>query len=511
MPRKLGSGSVTSMNRTMRTTVTAAGLAVTLTGPIACSGVAGVDKAGAVRHSATVIRLQMPDENDPDGRYFAQDVARRSHGTLTVAVNYTTYASTLPANEPKLVAALRAGTVGFSYQPARDWAAAGVPAFQALDSPFLITTVQASELLAYSPVTGVILRGLSRLGLVGLGLIPTEPRQILSTRPLIAPSAFKGTRLRINDNPETAALVAALGGSPVQGEPAFQVRGLLRSGSVTGVETSPQYIRSNSYNADASYLTSYAVLPKFETIVATRAAWQALTAPQRAAVQRAATDTLDHAWQVSARENQELAGLCAGGLILDQPSPAQLAALARETASAVPASAQAASMVRKIRTDVPGTGPQLSPIPVPAPCRIARTVIQALSLHRLSFPSGSGHGAGARIPPGIYITTDTVADFRAGGQVGSDWNTAITITTRLYPDGRVTEAQKPDYPDQPFLRGHYIVKGDEVTFFWDAYSGLTPETLRWSYFGGQLSFTIVHVQDTAGRVLYTAHPWRKIG
>ena len=64
------------------------------------------------------------------------------------------------------------------------------------------------------------------------------------------------------------------------------------------------------------------------------------------------------------------------------------------------------------------------------------------------------------------------------------------------------------------MSGHYVVKGDEVTFYfnpsptgcWSA-----PETVRWSYFDGQLTFAIVDVADTASRVIYTAHPWRKTG
>ena len=511
MSHGLRSGSVTSMKRTVCMSVSAAAVAAALIGLAACGGLPTVNKAGAVRHAVTVIRLQMPDEGNPDGLYFAQDVARRSHGTVKVVVDSGAYPSTVPANEARLVAALRAGQVGFSYQPARDFAAAGVPGFQALDAPFLVTTIRASELLASSPLASAMLSQLSSLGLVGIGLIPTEPRQILSTQPLIAPSAFNGIRLRITDNPETAALVTAIGARPVQRESASQVRGLLRSGSLTGVETSPEYILANSYNADTSYLTSYAVIPKFETIVATQAAWRALTAAQRAAIRQAAADTLAHARQVQARESQELAGFCRGGLILDQPSAAQLAALARETTGAMPAGARVAAMVRMIRAAVPGTGPQPSPIPLPPACRIASTAAQAVALHHLSIPGGSGHGGGASILPGVWVTTDTVADFRSGGQYGSDFNTAITYIWHLYRDGKVTQGQKPGFPDQQFNRGHYIIKGDEVTFVWDAYTGLTPEAVRWSYFGGQLTFAIVNVQDTAGRVIYTAHPWRKVG
>src|SRR5580704_11470472 len=141
MSRRLRSGSVISMKRTVCMSVSAAAVAAALIGVAACSGLPTVDKAGAVRYAGTVIRLQMPDEGNPDGLYFAQDVARRSHGTLKVVVDSSTYLSTVPANEARLVAALRAGQVGFSYQPARDFAAVGVPGFQALDAPFLVTTV----------------------------------------------------------------------------------------------------------------------------------------------------------------------------------------------------------------------------------------------------------------------------------------------------------------------------------------------------------------------------------
>jgi TRAP-type transport system periplasmic protein len=496
------------MNRTMHMPLAAA-LAIASLGLAACAGQPSVGKSGAVSRDVTVIRLQMPDESDPDGLYFAQDVARRSHGTLKVVVDSSAFPSALPANEAKLVAALQAGQVGFSYQPARDWATAGVPGFQALDAPFLVTTAQASEALAASPVAGALLRQLSRLGLVGIGLIPAEPRQFLSTTPLIAPSAFSGVSLRINDSPQTAAFVRAIGARAVQSVSSTQVPDMLIHGRIAGVETSPTYILGASYNAEASYLTSWAMFPKFETIVASKSAWQALTAAQQTAIEQAATDTLAHAQQVPALEEQELAGLCSSGLVVDVPAPGQLAVLARESAGAVPAGSQVSAMIQMIRADVPGTGPQLSAIWLPPQCRTASTPAQAIALHQLSVPSGSGH-QGTTIPPGTYVTVDTVADFQAGGQYGNDWNKAITWTWHLYPNGTVYLTQQPDYPDQPSAHGRYVVHGDEVTFIWDAYLGLTPETVRWSYYDGQLTFAIVSVQDTAGRIIYTAHPWRKV-
>jgi TRAP-type C4-dicarboxylate transport system substrate-binding protein len=117
----------------------------------------------------------MPDDAELYGQYFAQDVARRSRGALKVFIDVSGYSSAVPANEARLAAALRAGRVGFAFEPARDWAAAGLRGFEALDAPFTVTTVQASALLAASPVAAALLRELSSFGLVGLGLIPAEP------------------------------------------------------------------------------------------------------------------------------------------------------------------------------------------------------------------------------------------------------------------------------------------------------------------------------------------------
>jgi TRAP-type C4-dicarboxylate transport system substrate-binding protein len=502
-------GSVTCMNRTLRTPLAAAALAAALLGLAACGNTPRVNKAGTASHAVTVITLQMPDGTQPDGIYFAQDVARRSGGTLKVVIDPTTYASTAPANEVKLVAALRAGRAGFSYQPARDWAVAGVAGFQALDTPFLVTTVQATDNLASGPVAGALLRQLTALGLVGLGLIPNEPRQFLSTRPLIARSDFDGARIRINDSPETAALVSAIGAHPVQGVLSTQVGGMLKSGSAAGVETSPMSILTNSYNREASYLTGYGLFPKFQTIVASMRAWRKLTAAQQAAMRQAAADTLAYAERtVASREQHELAGLCAGGLVLDEPSPAQLSALAH-LASAAPAGPQPAAMVQMIKADVPGTGPRPSAVAPPAQCRAASTAAEAIALHGLSVRGGSGTST-ATIPPGTYVTTDTVADWQAAGVAdlpGS--NQAITWTWHLYPNGTFYQTQQPDPGGQPFVRGRYTVKGDEVTFNSPTLDD-NPETVRWSYYDGQLTFTIVNVQDPVGRVIYTAHPWRKV-
>ena len=205
------------MSRTSRIFPTAAGLAAAVVVLVACGSPGRIDKAGSVEHTVSTITLELPDSDDPDGTYFASDLEKRSDGTLKVVVDSSTYSTADSTYGAHLVAAMRAGQVSFSYDPARDWAAAGLADFEALDAPFLLTTYDASASLANSSLVPAILSQLSSLGLVGLGLIPTEPRQLLSVTPLFPLSAFHGVSLRIVDNPETAALISAIGADPVQG------------------------------------------------------------------------------------------------------------------------------------------------------------------------------------------------------------------------------------------------------------------------------------------------------
>jgi TRAP-type transport system periplasmic protein len=496
-------------NATIRLTVVATAVAA-LAGLTACS-TKPISKAGSTDQRTQAIVLQMPDGSDPDGLYLAQDIAKLSHGALKVTIDSKTYDSTVPANEARLTADVRAGRVGFAYQPARDWAAVGVPGFQALMAPFAVTTVAASQRVAASPVAKTVLGQLSGYGAVGVGLIAGEPRQILSVRPLFTPLQFAGQKIRIVDNPQTAATVAALGGRPVQGLKSTEVTSALHAGKATAVETSPFYIAENAYQNVAPYLTSYAIFAKFETLVASKKAWSGLSPADQAVMKQAAADTRRHSGQLASREAPKITQLCLQGVVLDRPTAAQLGALAQSTATAAPANAAAVAVARQIKA-LPGTGAQPDATGVPPGCRVAGDAATATAIHRVLTPA-LAHQGGGKIPPGTYVVTDTVADFQAGGQYGDDWEKDITFTTYLHADGTLRQTQAPDYPDQGPLSGHYVVKGDEVTFFlsqptsnWSA-----TEKVRWSYFDGQLTFGIVDVADTGSRVIYTAHPWRKTG
>src|SRR5262249_20928684 len=108
------------------------------------------------------------------------------------------------------------GTVEIGYVPARAWAAAGIPEFQALLTPFVITTEEASQALVKSPIAHSILDSLPR-SVVGLALVPQEPRRILAIKPPTSAATLRGLRIRVVDNPQTVADFKAVGAQPVEG------------------------------------------------------------------------------------------------------------------------------------------------------------------------------------------------------------------------------------------------------------------------------------------------------
>jgi hypothetical protein len=171
-------------------------------------------------------------------------------------------------------------------------------------------------------------------------------------------------------------------------------------------------------------------------------------------------------------------------------------------------------MIRRIRSAIAGTGPQLDAVTLPVACHVAHTVAEANAFASASGLRSSAPPAtptsigGATIPPGVYVTTDTVADFRAAGQTGDDWNATQTFTLNLYSDGISSETQEPLGGGE---FGTYVVAGDEVTFTWSPDTGLTPQTVRWSYLNGLLTLTVVDVEDLGSRVIFSTHPWRKVG
>ncbi len=480
-----------------------------------CAG-AAVDKQGApVSAAVTVLHFGAADVGEAGLAYFSDAVARTSHHRLRVHVDPTTYFTETRGGETRLVPDLRSGRVDFAYVPSRDWAATGDPGFRAVQSPFEVTTTQASVALARSAAAPDLLKGMQGYDVVGLGLIPAEPRRLITRNPVLSASDLQGSRIRIYDSRETEGLVSALGAHPVLGMNAGEARRALQGQALDGIESAPIYIAQNNYTADAPYLTSFAVIPKFEVIAAGKSAWAKLSAPDRQAIDAAAAQTVGWASQQVARnESRELAQLCARGLVVVQPSLAALDDMARAASAAVASNASTRAAISRLAAAVSGLGPRASASALPGACRLATTAQQARAVHASSASAGShptSAAHGPTIPLGTYQVTVTKEQWAASGQNGPDWASDITFTWTFKADGTLRETQRPDFPDQGPLTGKYVIAGDTVTVTYDyTPTGAPPsEVVRWSFRDGTLTFTVVSVQDRAGRLIYE-QPWRKI-
>jgi TRAP-type C4-dicarboxylate transport system substrate-binding protein len=488
---------------------------LSLVGAVTLACGQAVDKHGAqVPGPVTVLHLSAADPSQPELAFFVADIAKQSNHRLRVDVDRATYFSETRGGEARLVPDLRSGRVDFAYVPTRDWAATGDPGFRALQSPFEVTTTQTAVAIAQSPVAHDLLRAMTTYNVIGLGLIPAEPRRLISRRPILAVSDLLDTRVRISDSAQTADLIEALGARPVQGITANAARVALEAADLDAVETSPLYIGENSYNVRAPYLTSFALIPKFEILAAAKRAWARLSGDDHKIVEAAAAETLAHASEhLVPDEGRELSQLCATGTVLVRPSPQALQDMADKTQSADAPDAATRQALAKMLAAVPGLGVHVFASSAPAGCPVAATAQQARALRQtspLKASESASSPAGPSIPSGTYQVTVTKEEMAAAGQSGPDNQADIVFLWVLKDDGTFQETQRPDYPDQGPLSGRYAVRGDILTFTFDPSptGSLSPEVVRWSFFKGTLRFTVVAVQDPGSRLIYQK-PWRK--
>src|SRR5262249_51194766 len=158
-------------------------------------------KSGASVHSTVTLRfVRVEDGGDLPGSYFGKAVARRSGGSVKVELDTRRRAKLPTANELALARDVRDGRVDAAYLPARVWAREGAPAFEALLAPFAVTTFRTADALATGRVGKAILQTLPH-SLVGIALVPSEPRRVLASIRPLTPKALAGLRRSLAHNP----------------------------------------------------------------------------------------------------------------------------------------------------------------------------------------------------------------------------------------------------------------------------------------------------------------------
>jgi TRAP-type C4-dicarboxylate transport system substrate-binding protein len=473
----------------MRSTITLPATMLVLASALAaCGGGKHVDKSGAPIAARPVqLTLQAPDGDDADATYFATQVKTRTGGRVRISIDGDSYTSADPDNELRLVRDLRAGTVALGYVPSRAWERDGITSFRALQAPLLIRDYATLAKVTRGPIGAGMLRALAGDGLVGLALVPKELRRPLGRRALTSLESFRGARIRVVTSPAGELALRSLGARPLTTFDAHQAGAALRSGSLDGLETEVHSISTNAYTTAARMLpANLPLFAKAQTLVIGKAALDRLTAADRQALRAAAAATVAHA-DPAAQERAELGDLCRQGLRVVTAAPADVAALEDAARTSYAKLGRDLATRRAIAAiEALGASAPVSPLPQCPEAQQQTT-------------------ASVRFPEGRFASRITAADFEAGG-AGDQGNfpTPFVVTMR---DGRWKTNENPAFG------GHYTVRGDELTFAVEqpADAAGHSDTLRWSYYRRQLTLKVVDVADAGSRVIWTAHPWRRVG
>jgi TRAP-type C4-dicarboxylate transport system substrate-binding protein len=459
----------------------------------ACSG-SGVDKAGGTRTEQPVVLTLANHEQGPeDVMYWIEEVERRSGGSLRIQVQ-NQWRDQEFAYDKGTIADVQAGKVQLAKVAARAYDTVGLDSFQALLAPFLIDNQTLEQRVLNSELTGQMLAGTGRLGLVGLAALPTDLRKPLGlSRPLVAVKDYRGARIGVREGEVAKATFATLGATPVGYVPGGPLSGL------DGVELGLGTIRGNEYDQQATAVTANVTFwPRTVTVVMNRRAFESLTPSQRDALQQAGSSVV--ARQLAFRQGEEgrdLKILCRRGLRFVRASDQELAALRRAVQPVyrqLERNAVTRSLLQQIRMmkhQTPATAAPHAPT---------------------CSPSASAAATGdqkATVLDGVYRTSFTQEElanspylYDKGEVQAGNWG-EFTLT---FDHGRVTLDQRNDVGSYS-TSGSYTVDGEVITLhFTEGVNAGETFTAHWSLYRDVLTFKRLGELPTP----YLVKSWRRI-
>jgi TRAP-type C4-dicarboxylate transport system substrate-binding protein len=230
--------------------VAVVGLVVVALATAACSG-SGVDKAGGTRtRQPVVLTLADHEEGPEDVQFWIEEVQRRSGGSLRIQVANNWRVQEV-AYDKGTIADVQAGKVQLAKVAARAYDTVGVDSFQALLAPFLIDNQTLERRVLESQLPGQMLASTSKLGLVGLAVLPTDLRKPLGlSRPLVRVSDYRGARIGVREGEVAKVTFTALGATPVGYVAGGPLSGL------DGLELGFGTIKGNEYDRQAKAVTA---------------------------------------------------------------------------------------------------------------------------------------------------------------------------------------------------------------------------------------------------------------
>lgn len=133
--------------------------------------------------------------------WFAEELERVSAGNLRVRFvdSWTTIDNV--REETETIAAVTRGHADLGWAGTRAFGCLGVRSLDPLQTPFLLEDYSALDAVCRDDITVEMMEPLTRLGLVGLAVLPGPQRKPFAfTRRLLSPRDYEGAKLRIHES-----------------------------------------------------------------------------------------------------------------------------------------------------------------------------------------------------------------------------------------------------------------------------------------------------------------------
>lgn len=446
-----------------------------------CLGGADSDKAGGERKpAAVVLTLGNHEASSNDVDAFAGELARRSGGSMRIDFKNHWREGEIDY-ERRTLQDVREGKVDLAKVGARAFDLFGVKSLQPLVAPFAVDSYALEGRVLRDPVAGRMLRGVRRLHMVGIALLPGELRKPLGvSRALVGASDYRGATIGTRPSELGARTLRALGATPESYDPAGAISGF------DGIEAGMAAIEAHRHDAAGRAVAANVNLwPRALAIVMNQDAYEALSDDQRAALEAAGRAAVDPSLaELNAREDQAVSVLCRRGeLALRSASNAQLQGLRAATRTGAgalerdPATRDAVRAIAALRSEVD---------PEPAPTCAA---------------DGLREATRPRAPLDGVWRMDTTARELAriappGDVVPENWGRH----TFVLQSGRIAYTQE-NRDACTWGYGRYAVKGDVVEWTMEDGGGISPNNFvnrpgeffrfRWSRYRDRLTLTPV--------------------
>ncbi len=288
-------------------------------------GVASVVRPATAATSPEVtLRYASPmagsDPSSQAQQVFKQRAEQLSNGRIRVDV----FADAALGGAPELVEQVRAGTITMALG-AGSWLQAAAPPFLGITLPYLFTDRVTVFKVLDGPVGQKLSGELEKAGLKMLGWHDSGFRHVMNNkRPVNVPADMSGMKIRLQSNPAHLEAFKAFGAIPVAMD-IKEVYSATQQGVVDGLEYVLAAIIPNRFHEVTKYLslTSHA----FEVIgsYVNKAAWDKLPPDlQRIVLEASKAEIAWERQKTLELEGQALADLKARGMIINQPTPAQI-------------------------------------------------------------------------------------------------------------------------------------------------------------------------------------------